>query len=549
MDEPSEVHARIIAGEARAAIRAGGRLSLAAAIGLAALSLVLKAALLGAQGFPFNADEAVVGLMARHILGGARPVFFYGQAYMGSLDAFLTAGSFLLFGEQVLSMRVVQALLYAATTASTVLLASRLLRSRIGLLSAGLLMAIPAVNVTLYTTVTLGGYGEALLIGNLLLLLALRIHDRPESGWPYLVTGFLAGLGFWGFGLILVYILPAAVLIGATLVRRLAGRAAIVRGLAVLLAAGLGAAPWLWQAVRGGLAESLRELGGSAIAGASTGGLWSVLGSHLTNLVLFGSTVVIGMRPPWGIRWLGTPSWPLVLVFWGLTGAFLLGRLRARQAGWWLLSGVIAAVLFGFVCTPFGADPSGRYFLPLAAPMALCAGGMLEHLPSRRAGAWGIGLLAVVLGFHLWGTIDSARRNPPGLTTQFDPVTWIDQSRTEALMRFLEEAGEDRGFTNYWTAYPLAFLSQERLIFIPRLPYHLDFRYTARDDRYAPYGEQVAASERVAYITTNHPALDARLQAGLSAAGISYQETWIGDYHVFYDLSRRVEPESLGLGP
>jgi hypothetical protein len=36
---------------------------------------------------PLNSDEAVVGLMARHILDGKRPVFYYGQAYMGSLDA------------------------------------------------------------------------------------------------------------------------------------------------------------------------------------------------------------------------------------------------------------------------------------------------------------------------------------------------------------------------------------------------------------------------------------------------------------------------------
>jgi hypothetical protein len=36
---------------------------------------------------PFNSDEAIVGLMARHMLQGERPLFFYGQAYLGSLDA------------------------------------------------------------------------------------------------------------------------------------------------------------------------------------------------------------------------------------------------------------------------------------------------------------------------------------------------------------------------------------------------------------------------------------------------------------------------------
>jgi hypothetical protein len=50
---------------------------------------------------PFNADEAIVALMARHILQGERPIFFYGQAYMGSLDAYLVALGFLLFGQQI----------------------------------------------------------------------------------------------------------------------------------------------------------------------------------------------------------------------------------------------------------------------------------------------------------------------------------------------------------------------------------------------------------------------------------------------------------------
>ncbi len=59
---------------------------LASAVGVA---IILKIVLLSAGVIPFNADEAVVALMARHITMGARPLFFYGQAYMGSLDAFL----------------------------------------------------------------------------------------------------------------------------------------------------------------------------------------------------------------------------------------------------------------------------------------------------------------------------------------------------------------------------------------------------------------------------------------------------------------------------
>src|SRR5664279_1843929 len=74
-----------------------------------------KAILQTAAVVPFNADEAIVALMARHILGGERPVFFYGQSYMGSLDAFLVAAGFLIFGQQVWVIRLIQGLLYLAT--------------------------------------------------------------------------------------------------------------------------------------------------------------------------------------------------------------------------------------------------------------------------------------------------------------------------------------------------------------------------------------------------------------------------------------------------
>jgi hypothetical protein len=47
---------------------------------LLALAAALRLLLAALQLVPFNADEAVVGLMARHILAGERPVFFYGQA-------------------------------------------------------------------------------------------------------------------------------------------------------------------------------------------------------------------------------------------------------------------------------------------------------------------------------------------------------------------------------------------------------------------------------------------------------------------------------------
>jgi hypothetical protein len=124
----------------------------------------------------------------------------------------------------------------------------------------------------------------------------------------------------------------------------------------------------------------------------------------------------------------------------------------------------------------------------------------------------------------------------------------VDHRFDQALIDFLIEKGETRGYSNYWVTYPLAFLSQEKLIFIPRLPYHLDFRYTERDDRYAAYNSMVAEADRVAYITTHHPELNAYLASAFKELDIKWEEIQIGDYHVFFNLSELVRPDEIGLG-
>ena len=177
----------------------------------ALLSIGLKAGLLALRAFPFNADEAIVALMARHILHGRWPAFFYGQAYMGSLDATLTALGFAVFGEDVQVIRWIQVLFTPGRSPPVCSLAWRCTRSKPAAVVAGLLLAIPNVNLTLYTTVSLGGYGEALLLGQILLLLTLDLLDRSRRRYRYAVWGFLAGIGFWTFGLTLVYILPSGI--------------------------------------------------------------------------------------------------------------------------------------------------------------------------------------------------------------------------------------------------------------------------------------------------------------------------------------------------
>lgn len=518
----------------------------------------LKIGLVMGGAVPFNSDEAVVALMGRHILAGERPVFFYGQAYMGSLDAYLVAAFFTIFDQHVWVIRLVQGLLYIFTILTTFWLGKLAFGStRAGLLAMAF-MAIPVVNVTLYTTVSLGGYGEALLLGNLILLICVKLVQiiRQPGPWArssfFLLAGwgFLAGLGLWANGLTLVFTIPTGMIILGSAFGKGPNRPwrQMLGGGALALAGFfMGALPWWSYSLQNGLAALVKELLGSAVAVES--GPWiSRAFTHLVSFLLLGLPAALGMRPPWDVTWLLLPFIPFILAFW----AWVIWRLYRglRKPGpyrtiYAMLGGVLGLVVVGFVTTSFGVDPSGRYFLPFAAPLALLAA---DSILSVSRSAWQKALCLFVLVYQLGGTLQSALRNPPGLTTQFDPAVVVDHRYDDQLAAFLRAAGETRGYTNYWVAYPLAFLSQEDLIYIPRLPYHPDLRYTPRDDRYPPYDLLVGQSPQVAYIVSRLPALEDRLRLEFSTRSILWEEKRIGDYTVFYHLSTAVRPDDLDLG-
>jgi hypothetical protein len=529
--------------------------------GVIAVAILLRILLLVLNAFPFNSDEAIVALMARHILHGIDfPLFFYGQAYMGSFDAILVALGFGLFGEQVWVIRLVQIILYTGLILTTYFIALNISQTRTLALLASLFMMIPSINITLYTTVSLGGYGEALLIGNLILLCALLIRNeirnfefiKPKLSFLF---GILIGFGFWVFGLTLVFSISAMIYLG-WLVKKTAfyrEKTDAFRKILLYIVVGtiLGLTPVIFHVLSGGAGAVIRELMGSAIAGAGGDTLIQQITTSLVSFLIIGLTAILGIRPPWEVRWLILPLVPFVLMFWAAAVYFYLKkdslvRKSLADQGLLLLL-VVVLTVSGFVLTPFGADPSGRYFLPLAVPMVILAAAFTWQMYLRWK-PWLWILPAFILSFHLLGIFQSALSNPPGITTQFDAVAQVNHAYDQELMDFLNKNNIHTGYSNYWVAYPLAFLSHESLIFVPVLPYHEDFRYTTRDNRYLPYNDMVIVSPKSAYITTKHPDLNQYIREQFTNHQINWSEQSIGDYQIFYDLSEPITPAAIGLG-
>jgi len=526
-------------------------------------AIALRVVLLALDVVPFDGDEAVVALMARHILQGERPWFFYGQAYMGSLDAYLVAGAFALMGESVLALRVVQVALFVAVLLTGCAVAFRFTGAWHTALLSALLLAFPPVLLTLYTTASLGGYGEALLAGNLLLWWGHRLGWEDAHRWRlWLAWGLVAGLGFWAFGLVLVYLVPVALWLLWRRPEPVEGwlRARPWRGyLLAALGFGVGSLPW-WLGNLGRVEVAVAELLGTAVRSTATASsLLSNVGARIFNFIVLGLPALFGLRFPWSVE--GPPMWLAVPALALYLGALLYGLRHSSTRSssptpphphtftlqnQLLLWSVCVALFLGFILTPFGGDPSGRYFLPLYLPLFVFTADALVAL-RERVGRWAWVLLGAVLAFNLVGTTQAALANPPGITTQFEAITQVDHRYDAELIEFLRAHEGTRGYANYWVTYPIAFLSREEIILVPHLPYKADMRYTSRDDRYAPYGEQVEASPVVVYVTTNHLVLDELLRERFAALGVDCHEVQIGDYYVFYGLSRKVTPGELPL--
>src|SRR5215472_6389784 len=85
---------------------------------LCALALILCGTLLrvllAALRWPLlNSDEGTMGIMALHIAyRGEHPIFYYGQHYMGTLEAYIAAGFFRLFGASVFTLRLGPVLMF-----------------------------------------------------------------------------------------------------------------------------------------------------------------------------------------------------------------------------------------------------------------------------------------------------------------------------------------------------------------------------------------------------------------------------------------------------
>jgi hypothetical protein len=160
------------------------------------LSFLLRIPFLFRYDLHFGGDSATCYLMALRILQGDRPVYFYGQDYQGTVEAYGAALLFKIFGPSIPLGGSVSLLEWSLAVGIGAYLLIRGTDKFHGILG-GLVAAVGVPYTLHYVVVPYWGYPGSLLAAMLALLGAFFILDRGPSPLRFFLLGLTAGAGLY----------------------------------------------------------------------------------------------------------------------------------------------------------------------------------------------------------------------------------------------------------------------------------------------------------------------------------------------------------------
>jgi 4-amino-4-deoxy-L-arabinose transferase-like glycosyltransferase len=459
----------------------------------------------------FAAAEGVVGLMAHHIVAGARPIFHYGQFYNSAFEAYLTAPVLWALGTSMRNVRLVATLFAVAWIPLGALVAGRLFGARAGWIAAALI-ALPSPFVFEWGFVAWGGYSHVALtlLAVLLLVGALPAGGRPRAA----ALGAVLGVSLWANQLVLAYLPVVAYVVAKWL------RPARAHAGALLVALLIGAAPLVYGNVVEPLATA-RNLGfkvKQAWQRSADADAPEERPSRYYQAVPLAQ--ILGVQPRPDGRWsLAGTAAALALV-----GAAVLA-VRRVYAGRDLLAARRTAIVIAFVGFGLGlgipgffGQPVGRYQIVVYPLLCVLAAGWLAAARPPAAFAL-LGLIVAVQA----GQLLTAAPAAAGIGRR---------ALVDALVRHDLQAGYGADYF-----YDLVVEAREQIIVEP-----LGW------SKYPPYGAVVERAERPFYLYRDDQ--QRKRSHGLFLEHLARSRTAharldVGEYHVLYDFTPPLGPAAV----
>lgn len=435
------------------------------------------------EGFDFDSDQAVVGLMAKHLAEFRHvPLFFYGQNYMLGVQAWLAAPLFAIGGPSVLLLRLPLVAINALVAVALIAMLARHLALKPRLAFVAVLpFVMPTPIVASHLVETLGASVEPFLY--ILILWALR--DRPVPFGAFLAIGYLHRE-------FTIFALPALLLVDAVEGRLLSS--AERRKLAAIACAFLivwiivdlvkrqlhGAGPPPSGTIQTGpLLMQLQTLTGKMCVAPQA--LWprfgsffsdclpDLIGTRTQRLTAYGMNSALRVGSA-SLRWILGPAALAIVLASAMPVAravpALAGSRRAmaervtRQSPmafcWYLaIVGLLAVLAYPLSCEIVPGFPGIlRYaLLALFIPIAACAGFMAaDRSPVLKA--------VVGAAFVMWATLNLS----DNLRVVREYQTSPPPNKFRGLADYLVQHQIKYARGGYWDSYIVDFYSGERAI-------------------------------------------------------------------------------------
>jgi hypothetical protein len=432
------------------------RLHLLALGGSIAAGIAIRIALsFAAQGKHWS-DSATIALMAMHSLRGKFYAFYWGQAYMGSLESLATVPFFALFGVSDVTLSMGLLPWYVLFAIALYLLVRRC-GGPLAAVISGWLLALAPPYVQYQQFMPRGDYPETLAFGTWLLWLTLRVtHGElpPRSERRHLLAiGFVGGLAFWTNWLVFPYFAVAAIYLLLHDWRLPLRPVALV----VLAFFFLGSLPFWVYNIRNGFptfsfVEGVQGSEGRHVAleYALRGAIPVLFGFRdLDEKFTFGWP---GRILTWAMA-LGLGA--LVVGLWRSWWALLRGRLRETHPVISLLLLMVAMVWIYAVGLP-GRFHVARYLLPITtATLALTA--LAIAWLTARSRVLGGAALALLVVFYVV-QIAQFRR---ALVSSPRPGV---EGPVEELAEHLLRSGTRYGYADYGDSTITTYLTRDRVV-------------------------------------------------------------------------------------
>ena len=517
---------------------------------LLVVGLLLRLDFLIPDNFIVDADEAIVGLMAKHMNEGKDfPVFYYGQNYMGSFEPMLAALVFKIFGISNGALKAVPLIFSLILIAVAYLIGFELGGRRVAFKSA-ILTAIPPAALIVWSGKARGGFIEIVVIGALALLVCLRWMKKPDAPLRgTLLMGLLLGFGWWVNNQIIFFMLPVAFAVFSRLIYYAQSTAAKKSAqLLKHLAAGvtaffIGGLPfWIFN-----IQHNFSSFGMFNRSPKS-----DIL-EHFAGLFATSIPIIFGAKHFWETNDIFPFSTATAYLLYGGALACLLYfypkqlkdivalKVDPQQPCMLLLLFLVVTGTV-FAVSSFGhLVQAPRYLLPAYAGIFPLIALVLTGIQARSRAAGGA-LLACFLAFNL-GSAYVGGRAIPGEPIVFN---WDRVAKDHSqLITWLEQKHYDIIRTNYWIGYRLAFETEEKLKFVVFQEPH--------NTRIESYRQEAKKSGIDFTPLVLSPGQAAIVEAGMNALGYRYTQTTIDGYVVLYDISRSQQdlkplpPESFSV--